>query len=136
MYLCLNVAAHLNGLFNLFTKQPLLPLLARILKKNKEAVELQVIKGTRDLFGKLLFCSETNSIDLGTVFSFLILPEPACFAYPDGTIRQNDKSAVFHHVNENFYSNQSVTIETAIGDGIFVFEFKDSKPSQNIFSSS
>ena len=82
----LNVAAHLNDLFNLFTKQPLLPLLARILKKNKETVELQVTKGTRDLFGKLLFCSETNSIDLEIVFSFRILPEPACFAYPDGTI--------------------------------------------------
>ena len=33
MYLYLNVAAHLNDLLNLFARQPLLPLLARILKE-------------------------------------------------------------------------------------------------------
>ena len=33
MYLYVNVAAHLNDLLNLFTRQPLLPLLARILKE-------------------------------------------------------------------------------------------------------
>ena len=58
----------MNELFNLFTKQPLLPLLARILKKK---AELQVTKGTRDLFRRLLFLSATNSIDLESVFPFL-----------------------------------------------------------------
>ena len=57
--------------------------------------EFQVTKGTKDLFGRLLYFSATNSIDLESVFSFLILPEPACFAYQDGRIIQNDKSAVF-----------------------------------------
>ena len=33
MYLYVNVAAHLNDLLNQFTRQPLLPLLARILKE-------------------------------------------------------------------------------------------------------
>ena len=34
VYLCLNVAEHLNYLLNLFTRQPLLPLLTRTLKEN------------------------------------------------------------------------------------------------------
>ena len=45
MYLYLNVAAHLNDLLNLFARQPLLPLLARILKETmsqKKVAELQV----------------------------------------------------------------------------------------------
>ena len=121
MYLYLNVAAHLNDLLNLFARQPLLPLLARILKeKIKKVAEFQVTKGTRDLFGRLLYLSATNDIDLESVFSFPILPEPACFTYPDGTIRQNDKSTVFHHLTKDFQSNPPDTIETAITDGMFI----------------
>ena len=75
MYLYLNVAAHLNDLFNLIAKQPLLPLLARILKeKTKKVTELQVNKGTRDLFGRVLYLSATNDIDLESVFSRPICP--------------------------------------------------------------
>ena len=33
MYLCLNVSAHLSDLLNLLTRQPLLPLLAGVLKE-------------------------------------------------------------------------------------------------------
>ena len=85
----LNVAAHLIDLLNLFTRQPLLPFLAGILKEkiNKKVAELKVTKDTRHLFGRLLYLSATNRIYLESVFSFLILPKPACFAYPDGTIR-------------------------------------------------
>ena len=114
MYLYLNVAAHLNDLLNLFARQPLLPLLAR------KVAELKVIKVTRDLFGRLLYLSATNGIDLESVFSFPIFPEPTCFAYPDGTIRQNDKSTVFHHLTKDFQSNPPDTIGTAIADGMFI----------------
>ena len=38
-------------------------------RKNKSKVsELQATKGTRDLFGRLLYLSATNSIDLESVF--------------------------------------------------------------------
>ena len=56
------------------------------------------------------------------LFSFLILSEPACFAYPDGTIRQNDKSTVCHHLNKDFQSNPPDAIETAIADGMFILD--------------
>ena len=50
-------------------------------RKNKfrKVGELQVIKRTRDLFGRLPNLSGTNGIDLESVLSFPILPEPACF---------------------------------------------------------
>ena len=54
------------------------------------------------------------------MFSFLILPELECFTYPDGTIRQNDKSTVFHHLTKDFQSNPPDTIETAIADGMSI----------------
>ena len=47
--------------------------------KSKKVVELQVTKGTRDLFGRLLYLSVTNGMDLESVFSVPIPPEPACF---------------------------------------------------------
>ena len=72
--------------------------------KLKKVAELQVTKGTRDLFRRLLYLSATNGIDFESVFSFPILPELACFTYPDGTVRQNDKSAVFHHLTKIFNS--------------------------------
>ena len=49
MYLYPNKAVSPNKLFNLFTRQPLLPLLVRILKeknKSKKVAELQVTKNT------------------------------------------------------------------------------------------
>ena len=105
MYLYPNKAVSPNKLFNLFTRQPLLPLLVRILKeknKSKKVAELQVTKNTWDLDGRLLVVSATNGADLKSIFSFLIFSESACFAYPDGTIRQHDKSTVFRHRNKDF----------------------------------
>ena len=88
--------------------------------KLKKVAELQVTKGTRDLFRRLLYRSATNGIDFESVFSFPILPELACFTYPDGTVRQNNKSAVFHHLTKDFQFNPPDTIGTAIADGMFI----------------
>ena len=52
------------------------------------------------------------------MFSFPILPELACFTYPAGTFRQNDKLTVFHHLTKDFQFNPP--IETAIVDGMFI----------------
>ena len=80
--------------------------------KSKKVAELQVTKGTK-------------AIDLESVFSFSILPEPACFAYPDGTIRQNDKLTVFHQLTKDFQSNPPGTIETAIANGMFILNLSN-----------
>ena len=54
------------------------------------------------------------------MFSFPILPEPACFAYSDGTSRQNDKLTIFHNLTNDFQSIPPDTIETAIANGMFI----------------
>ena len=113
MYLYLNVAAYLNDLWNLFPRKTL-PLLARILKEKINQKKWQNSKPW------LLYLSAKSGMDLERVFSFPILPEPACFAYPDGTIRQNDKSTVLHHLTKDFQSNLADTIETPIADGMFI----------------
>ena len=113
MYLYLNVAAYLNDLWNLFPRKTL-PLLARILKEKINQKKWQNSKPW------LLYLSAKSGMDLERVFSFPILPEPACFAYPDGTIRQNDKSTVLHRLTKDFQSNLADTIETPIADGMFI----------------
>ena len=57
------------------------------------------------------------------MFSFPILPEPACFAYSDGTSRQNDKLTILHNLTNDFQSNPQDTIETAIANGMFFLNF-------------
>ena len=89
----MNVAASLN-LFNLFPRQPLLPLLAKMLEEkiNQKRSELQATKSTKDLFGSLLTTFATNGMNLWSVFFFLILPESVLFAYSDGKIANNGNS--------------------------------------------
>ena len=43
---------------------------------------------------------------------------PACYAYSDGTITQNDNS--FDHLNKDFQSNPPDTIKTAIANGMLI----------------
>ena len=81
MYLYLNVVVYLNDLFRLFARQPLLPLLVKILKKKKVA-GLQVTKGTRDLFGRLLFLPAITGIDSEGVFFLSCSPGASTFCIP------------------------------------------------------
>ena len=82
MYLYLTVAADLSNLFNLFARQHLPLLLARILKEKiikKKVTELQFTKGTGDLFGMLLHLSAINS---ESDFFLSISPRACMFCIP------------------------------------------------------
>ena len=83
---------------------------------SKKVAELQITK--RFVWKATLFLQQMTQNQ--KVFSFPIFPEPACFTYPNGIIRQNDKSSVFHHLTKDFQSNPPDTIETAITDGMFI----------------
>ena len=74
----------------------------QILVKNtsRKVAEIAGVKGTRDLFRRLLYLSITHDIDLAKVLQYPFLPEPACFAHPDGTMRQSDKAKVFHELKD------------------------------------
>ena len=82
MYVYLNVVVYLNDLFRLYARQPLLPLLVKILKKKKKVAGLQVTKGTRDLFGRLLFLPAITGIDSEGVFFLSCSPGASTFCIP------------------------------------------------------
>ena len=82
-------------------------------KKNKsnQVAIISNVKGTRDLFGRLLYLALRSLLDLNIVFQYPLLPEPPCFTHPDGSLRESKKSTVFH-----FLKNKV----TFIADGLFI----------------
>ena len=90
-------------------------------KSSKAAAILQA-KGTRDMFGRLLFLSVKREIDMNKVFQFPLLPEPPCFAHPDGSLRDSPKSKVYHMLRNSIQSVSPPTINTAVADGIFLLK--------------
>ena len=75
-------------------------------KKNKsqKVSKIASIRGTRDIFGRLLYLAVTNGINLEIIFEYPILSEPPCFTHPDGTARSTDKTAIRHYMvkDQNF----------------------------------
>ena len=91
-------------------------------KKNtfKKAAAIAHTKGTRDMFGRLLFLSLQRQIDIKSVFQYPLIPEPVCLAHPDGSIRDSPKSKVFHFLKTKVTSTPPTTMKTVIVDGMFM----------------
>ena len=62
---------------------------SRIKTKDLKVMELQ---GTRDLFGRLLFLSTKEGIDLEHVFKYPLTPVPLSLCHLDGTVNKTDKA--------------------------------------------
>ena len=90
--------------------------------KNKSAKVEQVAqaKGTRDLYGRLLYLSVQSQLDLHHVLSFPILPEPPCFAHPDRSLRDCPKSEVFHFLKSGLQTTPPESTGVFIADGMFL----------------
>ena len=55
--------------------------------KSKQAQKPAEAKGTRDIFGRLLFfLSFQQKIDVSMVFQYSLVPDPPCFTHPDGAL--------------------------------------------------
>ena len=134
MYFYLNVAAHLNDLLNLFARQPMLPLLAIILKEKINQKKQQNSKSPRykRIVWKaiLSFCYKWHGFKKCVFFS----NPPRCFAYPERTIRKHDNSVAFHHLIFSIQSTRYFWTSYCWRDAHF--KLKHSEPSQNIFSAS
>ena len=87
---------------------------------SKKAAAIAQTKGTCDTFGRLLFLSIQRQIDIRSVFQHPLLPEPVCFAHPDGSIRNCPKSKVFHFLKTEVTSTPPTTVKTVIVDGMFL----------------
>ena len=78
--------------------------------KSKKVSKIASIRGTRDIFGRLLYLAVTNGINLVKIFEYPIYPEPLCFTNPDGTVRSTDKAAIPHYMvkDQNFQPPNNV----------------------------
>ena len=94
-----------------------------LLKKNKskKVQEIANIKGTRDLYGRLLQLSTTKGLDLDKVFTYPLLPEPPCFCHPDGSLRLSTKAEVCNYFKKLAPTTiEPTTIDSFIADGMFI----------------
>ena len=86
--------------------------------KSKKAQEIVQLKGTRDLFARLLYIAITKSeLNLEIVLSYPLTPFPAELAHPDGTIRTTNKSSFMDLINLD--KSAPIKVDNAIIDGMF-----------------
>ena len=88
---------------------------------------MQAQRGTRDIFGRLLYLVVTNGMNLEKIFEYPILPQPPCFTHPDGNARSTNKAAIHHYIvkDQNFQSPNNV--ETVVIDAMFLLKSSLSK---------
>ena len=95
-----------------------------LLKKNKskQIKELVNVRGTLDMFGRLFYLAVRKEMDLNTAFLYPILPEPPCFAYSDGSLKETKKASVLHLMKGNINSSIPGGVNVAIADGMFIIQ--------------
>ena len=87
-------------------------------KQNNKVTEL---KGTRDLFGRLLYLSTIQDIDLKKVFMYPLTPIPLALGHLYGSINTTDKSKLMHKLEGRIQSTVPVTPpEVCIVDAMFL----------------
>ena len=90
--------------------------------KSKQAQKLAEAKGTRDIFGRLLFLSFQQKIDVSTVIQYPLVPEPPCFTHPNGALRDNPKSNVYKVLKGMVNTEAPQNSNAVIADGIFLIQ--------------
>lgn len=97
------------------------------LKGNVKVIELQ---GTRDLFGRLLYLSSQNDIDLSRVFAYPLTPVPLSLAHVDGNINKTDKAKLLHKIEKMVTSTDpEAPVEVTLVDGMFLLHALHSLPN-------
>ena len=67
------------------------------MNRSTQVSKIQQAKGTRDIFGRLLFLAITKQIDVKRIFASPLVPETLCFCHPDGdgSLRDSLKPKIF-----------------------------------------
>ena len=90
--------------------------------KSRKVAEIVTLKGTRDLFGRLLFLTVTHQIDIKKLFEYPLVPEPPCFCHPDGSMYQSEKATVLDFLVKNHDTATPNPVRTVIVDGMFLIK--------------
>ena len=90
------------------------------IKKNKstKAHKIVQLKGTRDLFARLLYLAIQKNISAESVLEYPLVPVPSELAHPDGSIRTTAKSAVVDIFEVDTAGPSAV--DTVVVDGMFL----------------
>ncbi len=105
--------------------------------KDKRIVEL---KGTKDLFGRLLYLAVTAQVDLLTVFSYPLTPVPFSLGNIDGSMSSTAKAALLKKLESKIDSSPPETVDVMVIDAMFIIRSLTNLPptfkgiAQNILS--
>ena len=94
-------------------------------KSNQVAIPSNV-KGTSDLFGKLLYLAFRLLVDLNIVFQYPLLLEPPRFTHPNGSLRESKKSIVFYFLKHKVKTESPSDVHTFIAGGMFIVRSSNS----------
>ena len=93
---------------------------AKLKMKSKNRKEVLEIKGTRDLFGRLLYLAVTSNVDLQVVFNFPLTPVPLSLGNIDGLMNKTPKSSLKKKLEEKIESEEPPEISELVIDLMFL----------------
>lgn len=84
--------------------------------------KVAVLQGTRDLFGRLLYLSSVEHINLEKVYMFPLTPVPLALAHVDGNMNKTDKSRLLHKLEAMIESSgmPSNGVDITLVDAMFL----------------
>ena len=98
---------------------------SKIPAKNK----VQEVRGTRDLFGRLLLISTMENINLSKVLEYPLTPVPLSLAHSDGSINTTGKAKLMHKLEDLLQNHsQPSNVDVYIVDATFLLHIQQSPP--------
>lgn len=89
---------------------------SKVRGKDEKLVEF---KNTRDLFGRLLYISTQNKVDMSKVLSYPLLELPMSLSHVDGSLTKTDKSKLMSKLESISESTPPETVDVVIVDAMF-----------------
>jgi hypothetical protein len=89
-------------------------------KVKTQDLKVLELKGTRDLFGRLVYLATDMKLDLPRVFTYPLTPVPLCLAHVDGTKHSSQKSKLAKHLTTKIISEPPVAFDTYIVDAMYM----------------
>ena len=77
------------------------------------------VTGTRDLFGRMLFLSTVEKLDIEKVFKFPLTPVPLTLSTVDGFMNKTDKSKLMIRLTKTVEKNDPVAVDVTLVDAMF-----------------
>lgn len=99
---------------------------AKLKTKEQKVIELQ---GTRNSFGRLLYLSTQENLNLSVVFRYPLTPVPLSLAHVDGTMNKTDKAKLLHKVQQMIETTEGPSImDVVIVDAMFFLHAMHNPP--------